>query len=76
MDEVNISDFKARCLALLEEVARTGKGLTILKRGRPIAIVQPPPRSGYPQMSLFGTVETLGDIVSPVLPESDWECLR
>ena len=76
MDEINISEFKARCLALLEAVERTGKGLTILKRGRPIAIVLPPSRPAYPQLSLFGTVETMGDIISPVLPESDWECLH
>lgn len=75
MQAINISDFKARCLAILEEISRTGEGVTILKRGKPIAQVLPPtPREGaYPQHTLEGTVEVLGDIVGPAVPASHWE---
>jgi prevent-host-death family protein len=37
MREINASEFKAKCLAILDEVAQTGQPVTILKRGRPIA---------------------------------------
>ena len=75
MQAISISEFKAKCLAILEEISRTGEGVTILKRGRPIAQVLPPTprRSAYPQLELQGTVEILGDIVGPVIPASHWE---
>ena len=44
---VPAGEFKARCLALLDEVAATGRSLVVTKRGRPVARVAPiePPRS-------------------------------
>ncbi len=73
---IKISDFKARCLAILEEVERTGESLTVLKRGRPIALISPAPKAEHPQLSLFGSVKTVGDIVAPIIPEAEWECLQ
>ena len=75
MRELNASDFKARCLAILDEVERTGQGITILKRGRPVAQLLPavPRNKGYPQETLAGTVEILGDIVRPALAPGAWE---
>ncbi len=69
MKEINASEFKARCLAILDEVALTGEAVTILKRGKPVAQVVPHiPRKGrYPQDALAGTVQILGDIVTPAL---------
>ena len=75
MREIRASEFKAKCLAILDEVERTGEPVTILKRGRPVARLVPPAlgQIRYPQHALFGTVEILGDIVEPVLPAEDWE---
>lgn len=72
---INASDFKAKCLALLDEVAKTGRPMTILKRGKPVAQLVPatPRDDGLPQDALFGSVTILGDIVSPVLNPSEWE---
>jgi prevent-host-death family protein len=42
MDKLlSATHFKAHCLALLDEVADTGEGLIITKRGRPVARVAP-----------------------------------
>jgi prevent-host-death family protein len=42
MDKIlTASRFKARCLALLDEVAETGESLVVTKRGRPVARVAP-----------------------------------
>ena len=76
MQQIKISDFKARCLALLEDVERTGESLTILKHGKPIALVSPPPKTNYSQFELFGSVKCVGDVVSPAFSEEDWECLQ
>lgn len=37
--EITASRFKERCLALLDEVARTKSTLIVTKRGRPVAKV-------------------------------------
>ena len=76
-ETIVISEFKAKCLAILERIARTGERVTILKRGKPIAQILPavPGGDAYPQQTLRGTVEFVGDIVGPVVPAQDWETL-
>jgi len=79
MKEVAISEFKAKCLALLEQVHQTKKPLLITKFGKPIAEVVPPSASAAPgdwMGSMKDTIQILGDIVSPASNESDWEVLR
>ncbi len=77
METINATDFKARCLAILDRVAETGERVVILKRGRPVAELGPAYRTGaaYPQMALKGTVNVVGDIVGPAVPENYWESL-
>jgi prevent-host-death family protein len=60
---VAASEFKAKCLRLLDEVAE-GKTLIITKRGRPVARVAPViPRSRSLRGSWKGSVKIKGDIV-------------
>lgn len=75
MSTMSASEFKAKCLAVLDEVFRTGRTVTILKRGKPVAQLVPPvPQAdGYAQHALLGSVEVVGDIVAPVLDASEWE---
>ena len=69
------SEFKAKCLAILDQVNSTHEPVTILKRGKPVAQLVPPvpQESGNPQDDLRGSVRILGDIVSPPLPAEAWE---
>jgi prevent-host-death family protein len=79
MEEVAISQFKAKCLALLELVRQTKKPLRITRFGKPVAeIVSPSPDTGADEWigSMKDTVQILGDIVSPVIDEKDIEALR
>ena len=71
MEQINASDFKARCLSILDHVKATGERVVILKRGQPVAELSPtPPWLGRcPQLQLKGTVTVLGDIVGPAVPE-------
>lgn len=59
--------FKAECLRLMDEVARTGQPIVITKHGKPVAQLVPVPAD--PE-SLFGymgdTVTITGDIVAPI----------
>lgn len=49
---VNVTEFKAKCLSLLEDINGRGGSITITKRGRPLAKVVPAPRE--PWKSLKG----------------------
>ena len=77
MVTINASEFKAKCLAILDEVSDTGEAVVILKRGRPVAQLVPPPPSAsrYAQDELRGSVIIKGDVLEPVLPEEAWEAL-
>ena len=75
MKTIGAANFKARCLAVLDEVAEARAEYTILKHGRPVARLLPPGPAGVsqPQATLAGTVHVLGDIVAPPLADDDWE---
>src|SRR5262245_14355629 len=78
MRAIKASEFKARCLAILDEVSRTGEPIAISKRGRVVAEVVRPRKSRggrHPQQALRGTGRTLGDIVSPAVPSDAWEAI-
>lgn len=79
METLAISKFKATCLGVLERVRKTGQPVLVTKRGVPVAQVVPPPPPKPAEQSAFGcmrgTIEVVGDIVSP-LPEEEWEALR
>lgn len=74
-----ISRFKATCLAVLEEVRRTGRPVTVTRFGKPVARVVPP-EPARPKRRVLGAyagqAEILGDIIAPVLPPEAWEVLR
>lgn len=63
--------FKARCLAVMDEVRRTGTAVVITKHGRPVARLvpvddEPPTSFGW----MRGTIEFTGDVVGP---EPTWD---
>jgi prevent-host-death family protein len=78
MKEVAISEFKAKCLALLDQVQKTKKPILVTRRGRPVAEVVPPTvaRSNDWIGSMKDEMEIVGDIVSPASEPDDWEVLR
>jgi prevent-host-death family protein len=79
MTEVPISVFKAKCLALLEEVRRSRKPLRITRHGKPVAEIVPAEKK-IDRNSMFGSMEGAiifkGDIISPASDKDDWEVLR
>ncbi len=71
MKSLSVSEFKATCLAVLEDVAKQKKRVLITKRGKPIAEVVPY-EAAKTQQPLKETVRFIGDIVTPVA-DGDWE---
>jgi prevent-host-death family protein len=78
MEEMAISKFKAKCLAVLERVRKTRKPVLITRFGEPVAEVVPPHTPAPPKDwigSLRSTGTIVGDIVSPASDEAEWEVL-
>lgn len=67
---IKASEFKARCLKLMDEVAETGEEIVITKNGKPVAKLTPYRET--PEFT-FGRyqdkIKIRGDIVSPMPPE-------
>lgn len=78
MKEVAISEFKAKCLALLDEVQKTKQPIIVTKRGKPVAEVVPavPERKADWIGSMAGKMAITGDIISPVIDLEDIEAYR
>ena len=69
---VGITEFKARCLALLGEMERSGEPLTITRRGRrALTLTARELRADdtVPFGAMRGTVAVHGDIVAPLEPD-------
>jgi antitoxin (DNA-binding transcriptional repressor) of toxin-antitoxin stability system len=78
MKEVAISEFKAKCLSLIDQVDKTKQPLRIMRRGKVVAELFPPaPESKGDWLgSMKGRMDILGDIVSPAADPDEWEVLR
>lgn len=74
--QLSISEFKAKCLKLIDETARKGTEITILKRGEPVAKVIPiRKKPGIIMGSLKGKAIIHGDIVH-FDTSDDWNVLK
>ncbi|MFN7934242.1 MAG: type II toxin-antitoxin system prevent-host-death family antitoxin [Bryobacteraceae bacterium] len=63
---ITATEFKAKCLALLDEVDQHGGTITVTKRGRPVAELKRSKRTAWknPANSWAGKVTIVGDIVN------------
>ena len=77
MDTIPAGEFKAKCLALMDRVARTGETIVVTKHGKPVAELRP--HRAPPARSLIGLhkglIKISGDIVSPIGTDL-WEALE
>ena len=72
--KVTATEFKAKCLKVMDTVARTGEPVVITKHGREVARLvhaQPEPESLFGYMR--GTVQFNGDVAAPI--DEEWSAL-
>lgn len=64
---VGATEFKAKCLALLDEIEERGAPITITRRGLPVAVVGPARKRAWksPKNQWAGKARIAGDIVTP-----------
>lgn len=71
MRHIKASEFKAKCLKLMDEVENNGQEFVVTKNGRPVAklvaITEKPKKLWYFGMGK-GEFEIVGDIVGPIVP--------
>lgn len=77
MKKIPAAEFKARCLALMEDVRSTKQPLLITKRGKPVAKLVPVQEEEDDFIGrLKGIFRVVGDIESPLDPPEAWESGR
>lgn len=80
MREINISEFKAKCLALLDQVGKTKQPIRITRRGVPVAEVVPPSPMRQGRKFLGAAADTFdildNDIVGPIIDFDEMEIYR
>ncbi len=65
--EIAISEFKANCLRIVDEVHRRGQGLILTRRGKALARLVPVEEAERePFARLKGTATIHGDIIEPI----------
>ena len=74
---ITATEFKAKCLALLDQVDQQGDTIIVTKRGRPVATLKPVKQKRWksPFGAWAGKVEIVGDIVNTDRSHL-WEALR
>jgi prevent-host-death family protein len=72
--DIPAAQFKAECLKIMDEVARTGRPVVVTKHGKPIVQLVPAPK---PQKSYFGHMKGTVTIKGNIVPSLDevWSAL-
>jgi prevent-host-death family protein len=70
-------EFKAHCLALMDQAQKTHEPITVTKRGKPIVQLVPVDSNEDDIFGFMkGKAEITGDIVSPAFDLDEWDCLK
>lgn len=83
MRTIPAGEFKAKCLAIMDEVQARGETVIVTKRGKPVVQVtqlEGAKTEKSAHKSIFGFMPgagtAVGDIVGPIIDESEWEHLK
>lgn len=77
MKQMRASTFKARCLAVMDDIQATGEPVVVTKRGKPVVKVVPiKPEKDDIFGCMADEVKIVGDIESPVVPLKAWKIMR
>jgi prevent-host-death family protein len=75
--KVAAAEFKAKCLAYLDDVHEHGRIITITKRGRVVARLVPAEDDEHrPWLRIRGRATWKGDAFAPVVDEDEIDALR
>jgi prevent-host-death family protein len=72
MRKIPAAQFKAQCLAVMDQVAQTGRPVVVTKHGKPVVQII---RAASQEDEIFGFLAEKGRIVGDIentTPVSDW----
>jgi prevent-host-death family protein len=76
---VGATEFKAKCLNLIDQMQSDDETIVITKRGRPVAVLSPA-REATERKSIIGAMKgsvlRYDDPLSPAGAPEDWEAVR
>ncbi|WP_064684458.1 type II toxin-antitoxin system Phd/YefM family antitoxin [Rhizobium bangladeshense] len=76
---VGATEFKAKCLNLIDQMQSDDETIVITKRGRPVAVLSPA-REANQRKSILGAMKgsvlRYDDPMSPAGEPEDWEAVR
>jgi prevent-host-death family protein len=75
MKTISATEFKAKCLHLIDMVQITGEDLVISKRGKPVARMIAE-KEAQPWLALRGKGKFTGDPFEPALGENEIDALK
>lgn len=76
---VGATEFKAKCLNLIDQMRTDDESIVITKRGKPVAVLSPvrePSRHKSIIGAMKGSVLRYDDPLSPVAEPEDWDAVR
>ena len=72
MQTIKASEFKAKCLHLMDEVNRTGEEIVITKNGKPVSILIPYRTVADTLFGMHkGKVKSKDELIAPL--DIDWD---
>ena len=77
MKTITLSEFKAKCIAILKQAQRSGESIVVTRRGHPLATIEPIVNQAPPRKlgALKGKMKIKGDIVHADFSD-DWEMVH
>lgn len=77
--EIKASEFKAKCLEIMDRVAKTREEIVITKRGKAMARLLPVEER--PELALFGRMRGTfqisdKDLLEPASPADEWHAFK
>jgi prevent-host-death family protein len=86
MQTMPAGEFKAKCLAVMDEVQASGEPVRITKRGKVVAWLTPPHKESTRQPSVDSIFESLRGVatiignpdawIEPIVPKEEWDHLK
>ena len=74
--KVSATEFKAKCLRLMDQMGQGHEPILITKHGKVVAQLAPAPLTEKkPWLALRGTGKIRGNIVGPATKESEFDCV-
>ena len=79
--DISVTEFKHRCLEIIRSLERTGKTVTITRRGKPVAQLETPISAGTPVQQPWESLRSRGGRLLAAADESvlrnrDFKSLR